>query len=174
MQNFLKKAAIPSLDLIIEELRDSFGALMMDKFANYFVQKLLHNASSDQRLKILTHLQKDFVEVSCDEIGTHPMQRFVEMINRDEEREVIFQAIKDNLPHLSFHPKGNYVLILALEIISKENFDNSVELLLDQVEQLSFNKYGICLLNKIMKLTSNDSHKRAIVDILSKNITEIA
>ena len=71
------------------------------------------------------------MEVSCDEIGTHPMQRFVEMINRDEEREVVYNAIKDNLNLLSLHPKGNYVLILALETISKEMFEKCVDNVLD-------------------------------------------
>ena len=78
------------MNTIIEEIKGDFGKLMVDQYGNYFCQKLLHNVSSEQRLKILRALQKDFVHVSCDEVGTHPMQRLVEMINLDEEREVVF------------------------------------------------------------------------------------
>lgn len=54
---------------------------------------MLHNVSSEQRLKILRALHSDFVKVACDEVGTHPMQRLVEMVNLEEEKEVIFSAI---------------------------------------------------------------------------------
>jgi hypothetical protein len=55
-------------------------------------------------MKILRFFAKDFVRVSCDDVGTHSMQRFVEMINRPEEKEVIFNAIKDDIANLALHP----------------------------------------------------------------------
>ena len=49
--------------------------------------------SNEQRLTILKALAKDFVSVSCDDVGTHPMQRLVEMISADDEKDVVFIAI---------------------------------------------------------------------------------
>lgn len=55
-------------------------------------------------MKILKYFSKDFITISCDDVGTHSMQRFVEMINRAEEKEVIFNSIKQDIVTLALHP----------------------------------------------------------------------
>lgn len=54
---------------------------------------MLHNLTNEQRLTLLKALAVSFVLVSCDDVGTHPMQRLIEMVNMAEEREIIFGAI---------------------------------------------------------------------------------
>lgn len=137
MQSFIKRASFNNLNTIIEEIKNDFGKLMVDQYGNYFCQKLLHNVSSEQRLKILRALQKDFVMVSCDEVGTHPMQRFVEMINLDEERECIFMAIKDDIVNMAFHHKGNYVLLLTLHSLRGAHLNYIIENLMDHIYSLA-------------------------------------
>lgn len=127
MQSFIKRSSFNNLNMIIEEIKGDFGKLMIDQYGNYFCQKLLHNVSSEQRLTILRHLQKDFVSVSCDEVGTHPMQRLVEMVNLDEERICIFQAIKGDIVNMAFHHKGNYVLLLTLQALRGEQLQYVIE-----------------------------------------------
>lgn len=111
--------------------------------------------------------------VSCDEVGTHPMQRLVEMVNMEEEREVIFGAIKNDIVHLAFHPKGNYVLILAIQILRGNKFDFIAEKLLDHITKLSLDQFGICIVNKILQLVQKKELIENIVEILANNITEI-
>jgi hypothetical protein len=69
----------------------------------------------------------DFVRVACDDVGTHPMQRLVEMVNMEEEREVIFLAIRDQIVQMAFHPKGNYVLILTLQSLKQDKFNYIID-----------------------------------------------
>ena len=104
MQNFVKKAPMNIIEMIIDEINQEFWQLLTDSYGNYFCQKLILSASSEQRMKILKYFSKDFVRVSCDDVGTHSMQRFVEMINRPEEKEVIFCSIKDDVVNLALHP----------------------------------------------------------------------
>jgi hypothetical protein len=72
---------------------------------------------------LLKALSSKFVEVSCDDIGTHPMQRLVEMINMAEEREVIYQSIVNSVVQMAFHPKGNYVFLLVLSTVKIERLN---------------------------------------------------
>ena len=65
------------------------------------------------------------------------MQRLVEMVNLEEERDVIFEAIKNDVPYLAFHPKGNYVLILAIQTLKGEKFDFVAEQLIEHFPKLS-------------------------------------
>lgn len=122
---------------MIQEIGTRFSLLLRDPYGNYFCQKLLHHATSDQRISLLHLLSSDFVEVACDDTGTHPMQRLVEMINRDEERDIVFNSVKGQTEKMAFHPKGNYVLILILNILSKPMFEFIVDSLLDKIPQLA-------------------------------------
>lgn len=113
------------------------------------------------------------MKVACDEVGTHPMQRFVEMINREDEREVIFNAIKSEVVHLAFHPKGNYVLTPILKTLKGQMLEETINPLIEHVEKLAIDSYGICILNQIIELTKNISNIHKIVEQLAANITEI-
>jgi Pumilio-family RNA binding repeat len=161
------------IELIIEEIKDNLAELFIDNYANYFCQKLILSASSEQRFKILQYFAKDFVLVSCDDVGTHSMQRFVEIINREEEIEIIFKAIQGDIVNLAFHEQGNYVLLLLIGMLHGAMLDYIVEQLIDYIMKLYNSAFGICILNKMIQLTPNMEHKARIVDILAKNITEI-
>ena len=93
--------------------------------------------SSEHRIKVLKALANDFVTVSCDEVGIHPMQRLVEMVNMKEEREVIFLSIQNDIVKMAFHPKANYVLILTIAVMKDERFDFIVDKLLPHFYKLS-------------------------------------
>jgi hypothetical protein len=73
MQDYLKKASMNSINLIIEKVKDDFGRLMTDLYGNYFCQTLVRSVSSENRLKILKALSPSFVTVACDNVGTHSM-----------------------------------------------------------------------------------------------------
>lgn len=47
MQDFLKKAPINSINLIIDKIKDDFGNLMSDSYGNYFCQSLVRSVGTD-------------------------------------------------------------------------------------------------------------------------------
>ena len=53
MQDYLKKAPINSINLIIEKIKENFDRLMCDSYANYFCQSLVRSVGAEQRIKIL-------------------------------------------------------------------------------------------------------------------------
>lgn len=53
MQDYLRKATINSINLIIERIKDEIGRLMSDSYGNYFCQSLIRSVGADHRLKIL-------------------------------------------------------------------------------------------------------------------------
>lgn len=73
MQNFTKKASPSTLNRVIDLIKADFDKLMKDSYANYFCTKMFHTLTTDQRFTILEALAPEFVNVSCDEVGTHPM-----------------------------------------------------------------------------------------------------
>ena len=84
------------------------------------------------------------------------MQRLVEMINLDEERECIFNSIKGDIVKMAFHHKGNYVLLLTLQALRGEYLSFTIDQLLDHVYPLALDQYGICIVNKIIQLSDKE------------------
>lgn len=137
MQEYLKKAPINSISLIIERIKGDFGKLMADSYGNYFCQTLVRSVASEQRLKILKALSPDFVAVSCDPVGTHSMQRLVEIVCEESEKTVIFNAIHSQIIDMAFHPKGNYVLLTILTIMKGDLLRYIIDTLLPKFFELT-------------------------------------
>ena len=98
MQDFIKKEANPeSINKIIDRILLDFGKLMVDQYGNYFCQNVLRSVSPQSRLKILKTLGPEIMSLSCNEVGTHSMQRLFEIVTLKEEKEVIFEHIKNDI-----------------------------------------------------------------------------
>lgn len=152
MQEFIKKEAnLDTIDRIIDRIQNDFGKLMIDQYGNYFCQNLLRTVSPKNRLKILTFLGPDFVNVSCHHVGTHSMQRLLEIVTLSEEKEVIFNAMKKQIIHMAFHTKGNYVLTLAFTMLEQHQVDFIIKELLPHFLKLTLDQQGICIANKMIK-----------------------
>ena len=67
------------------------------------------------------------MNVSCSNVGTHPMQRFVEMIHGEEEKSLLFNIIKNDIVNLAHHPKGNFVLLSTIQIVKGPMLDYITE-----------------------------------------------
>jgi hypothetical protein len=81
MQEFIKKDANPeSFKKIIDRILLEFSKLMVDQYGNYFCQNVLRSISPESRLKILKTLGPEIVSLSCNEVGTHSMQRLFEIV----------------------------------------------------------------------------------------------
>jgi hypothetical protein len=84
------------------------------------------------------------------------MQRLVEMINLDEERECVFEAIRQDIVTMAFHHKGNYVLLLTLQALRGDYLKFAIEQLLEHIYPLALDQYGICIVNKIIALAEKE------------------
>ena len=48
------------------------------------------------------------------------MQRLVEIVCEDQEKNIIFSAIQNDIERLAFHHKGHYVLLTIISIMRGE------------------------------------------------------
>lgn len=91
---------------------------MIDLYGNYFCQTLFRIISFDQRASLLESLKKSFIKVSCNSIGTHSLQRLLDVICETSEKETVFESIKDQIDILALNPYGNFVLIKVMIILN--------------------------------------------------------
>ena len=95
------------------------------------------------------------------------------MVSLDEEREIVYHSIKSDIKELAFHQKGNYVLISCLLILKPDHFKQVIEEIMEYFHELVMDQYGICIINKIIALASEQQHKERIIELLNENIIEI-
>ena len=59
---------------------------------------------------------------------------------------------------MAFHPKGNYVLMLALQIMKDDHLEFFIKELMPYVADLAVCQLGICIVNKVIALAQNQDH----------------
>lgn len=102
---------------MVDLVCDHFHEMMSDSYGNYFCQTLVRTVGIEQRLKLLRALKLNFVEVSCSVVGTHSMQRLVEVLCQIDEKTLVYESLLEHIESLAFDPKGNYVLISVMQIL---------------------------------------------------------
>ena len=78
---------------VLSELLPHLPALMRDMFGNYAVQKLIEAGNDVERGRMLDVVKDGYVDVSCDRQGTRAMQKLMECISRDEDRQWVVNAL---------------------------------------------------------------------------------
>jgi hypothetical protein len=125
--------------MMIEEIKGDFAILMSDQYGNYFCKEFFKYTSSEQRIKILRAIKNKFFDISGSEVGTHPMQRLVEIANNNEEQEFIIAIINPLIIELALHKKASYVLISVLASFPQLLVENQLApTLIERIKDLSF------------------------------------
>jgi hypothetical protein len=85
-QKLFKKTNKDILSRILFELAPVLAQLIIHQYANYFAQKLFCYLSTNDRLFFLKQVWPYFMDISKSNVGTYPMQYFVEQISSKEEK----------------------------------------------------------------------------------------
>ena len=95
-QNALTNMKEKDVDLLINKLKNFISEVTIDKYGNYFTQKLIQICVPSQRLKLIQNLEGHFIDIANNSFGTHPLQSLMEIINMPEEKKLILKYILGN------------------------------------------------------------------------------
>lgn len=112
MQKYLNKFPPDILTLLINKLSFTIPKIMVDKYGNYFCQKLIKIASKEQRVLILQNIQNFFHIISKESTGTHVLQTLLDVINSSEEEAIILSAITDHELEMAYVSIVNYIKLI--------------------------------------------------------------
>jgi len=79
---------------VFDEVYDALPELMVDLFGNYLCQKLLTFANDAQRLQILLKVLPELLEISCDRQGTRAIQKLIESLRHQSERQLVMEWLQ--------------------------------------------------------------------------------
>jgi len=110
------------------------------------------------------------VKLSSDSIGTYPIQTIIEHVGSKNEKNIIINALKDNIKELSFDSFGSHVLEKLLSCFEEEYVSFIYNYIIDNFLELANNNNGICIVKKILSFT----HKKNLHDKLKVIVKENA
>ena len=169
IQSILKKVAENDVDALIAKLSPHFSDIMIDKYGNYFSQRLIQICSPNQRVALLKSIQSRFTEICINSFGTHPLQSLIEIVNMPKEREILLKCIENNELELSLDSKGTHVIQKFISCSNEEERGNVDKNILANLPKLINDSFGVCVLIKLIKQTSDKSIKETIANYISAN-----
>lgn len=101
-QRVIKKTNKDILSLILNEIKDQVHEMIVDPYANYFMQKFFSALKQTDRLLFLTHVGTHIIQISKSKIGTYPVQAFIEQLVTTEEKLIVIEAVKNYVLNLCF------------------------------------------------------------------------
>ena len=168
-QNALTNMKENEVDILINKLKNYISDVTLDKYGNYFTQKLIQICVPSQRLKLIQNIGNRFVEVANNSFGTHPLQNLMEIINMPEEKKLILKYILGNETVLSFDSKGTHIL---QKYISNTKDEDRYELntnLVNLIDKLIIDISGVCVLIKLIKHSKDKIILEKIANYITNN-----
>ena len=169
-QNLLNKMNEIDVENLLNKLIPNLSLIMTDKYGNYFSKKLIQICTFSQRIKILKNLDNNFIRISKDIYGTHPLQYLIELINMPEEKNIVLNYIINNELELSIDKRGTNVLKKFIISTKNEERNKLDENILNIIDKLIINQYGAIILICLIKNSKNkDLIHKTIVEYISNN-----
>ena len=169
-QNLLNKMNEIDVENLLNKLIPNLSLIMTDKYGNYFSKKLIQICTFSQRIKILKNLENNFIKISKDIYGTHPLQYLIELINMPEEKNIVLNYIINNELELSIDKRGTNVLKKFIISTKNEERNKLDENILNIIDKLIINQYGAIILICLIKNSKNkDLIHKTIVEYISNN-----
>ena len=168
-QNALVTMKENEVDVLINKLKNFISDVTIDKYGNYFTQKLIQICVPSQRLKIIQNINTHFVEIANNSFGTHPLQSLMEIINMPEEKRLILKYILGNETILSFDSRGTHILqkyIINTKDEDRGELNNNIVNLIDK---LIIDISGVCVLIKLIKHTKDKIILEKIANYITNN-----
>lgn len=117
-------------DLIITECIGHFSNLMMNSFANYFVQTLFKNCTQSQQMKILQDIAPSLQVLIYDKIGTYALQNIIQqMKGSNEGGKLLMTTIQKsnlNIKNMIKDNKGTHIIQKLLKCFDQYLFFNKI------------------------------------------------
>ena len=169
IQSILKKVTESEVDALIAKLSSHFSDIMIDKYGNYFSQRLIQICSPNQRVALLKSIQPRFTEICINNFGTHPLQSLIEIVNMPKEREILLQCIEGHELELALDSKGTHVIQKFISCSSEDERGNVDKNIIQALPKMINDSFGVCVLIKLIKQTTDESIKETIANYISSN-----
>ena len=168
-QNYLKNTHSDILHQILNEILPCLNELIIDPYANYFCKKLFTYLNQKDRNEYLNAIKNNLIELSCNSIGTYPIQGIIELIESKSEKTLIINSIKFYIYKLAFDPFGCHVIEKIICYFEEDLISFIYDFIINNFLDLSYNQNGICIIKKFVSFIHKVKYHEKIKKIIEEN-----
>ena len=168
-QNYLKNTHSDILHQILNEILPCLNELIRDPYANYFCKKLFTYLNQKDRNEYLNAIKNNLIELSCNSIGTYPIQGIIELIGSKSEKTLIINSIKFYIYKLAFDPFGCHVIEKIICYFEEDLISFIYDFIINNFLDLSYNQNGICIIKKFVSFIHKVKYHEKIKKIIEEN-----
>ena len=173
ISNFLNQHCDVIIHYLIKELNNNFELIICNKYGNYFFQNLYIKSQRHYRIKILNLIKDYFITVSKNEIGVIAIQRIIEVMESDEERNKIINYIKGNELEMSLDNEGTHLIQNIIQNFPEKERQNLTKILCKNIKKLLKNKNGVHVIKRLIEYNKKSFSRNKLIKALHSNIDKI-
>jgi hypothetical protein len=168
-QNYLKNTHSDILHQILMEILPYLKDLIIDPYANYFCRRFFTYLNQKDRNEYLNSIKDSLVELSCNIIGTYPIQGIIEFIGSKTEKQLVINSIKNYIYKLAFDPYGSHVIEKIISCFEEDLSYFIYDFIINNFLDLSYNQNGICIIKKFVSFIHKVKYHEKIKKIIEEN-----
>lgn len=174
VERYLKKCDKKCIDLLLDKIKHNLVSIMTDIYGNYFIQKIFKLSDKEQIKLITLSIQSDYVKIAKDPSGTYVLQKLLDTVTTKEEEELTIKMIENKEKEMAYDDNATHVFQKIILKVKEENRENINKFILNDLNKLSLNSKGICIVKKFIETNSSIEIKNRIKQILIDNCIEIS
>ena len=121
LQKLLTQGGVDVISRVIDEVENHLPVIMCDTYANYMCQQLFQAANASQRIRLLSRLAPQFIQVARDRRGTHSLQALISHITTPEEEDLLARTIRGKTEAIALDTHATHVLQQAISCCLARN-----------------------------------------------------
>ena len=137
LQKEIAKADSSFVEFMLKDIGRKLSVIMVDRYGNYFCQKLLQNCTINQRSNVLQLIKTDFTKICCDQRGTHTVQSILDNIELTLYEDFVRQTLKGQVCKLSADQQGTHVIqkLIQAPVKASASFNRIFEFVFAEVHE---------------------------------------
>ena len=158
-------------------IKSSIVELMLDKFGNYVIQKMLESLNEKNFLSFMDLISSEFKTIAFSPYGTRVIQKIIERMQDKHDFgraiwKVLFRYLRNNVAEMSINKNSNYIIRKLLESIDSRRAEFLLEEIKNSFLEISKTKFGCCAIVKCL-LCINEKQKKQITNLIIENTFEL-
>lgn len=172
LQRMLEDRDKLTFEVIFTEVFRHINELMTDPFGNYLIQKLMDFATDEQRLKILHKVAHDLVAISLNIHGTRVVQKMLEVMTTDAEKQLVVRATRTSVVTLTKDLNGNHVIQRCLQHMEAEYNQFIYDAISIHCVSVATHKHGCCVLQRCIDFAV-ERQRIQLISVIVTNALEL-
>ncbi|KFK23854.1 hypothetical protein AALP_AAs49431U000200 [Arabis alpina] len=173
LQKLVDQGAFLDEKVIFREILGHVIELSTDPFGNYFIQKLLHVCTDEQKtqiVRVLTSKPIHLIRICLNTYGTRVVQKMIETVKTKQQIELVKSGLKPGFLTLVKDLNGNHVIQTCLHSLGPNENKFVLEAATKYCAEIATHRHGCCVLQCCISSSVGAQHERLVTEIARNSL----